>query len=349
MQRATRFWPPILAGLLLTSCNAMLGISAPYDEVVVPVDGGNLLDAATGSLDGLPTDAGVVPSRDGGASSFDAALTPYDYAWWPMPSAEADALPFKQDYDTSVEGLVTDRITSLTWQRVVDAAALDAAEAARYCEELDLGGGGFRLPTRIELASLLDVRNESPAIDSAAFPETLAEPHWTSSPYADGPSFKWVVHFGFSTAHVLAKPVEEPYAVRCVRASDSEPLTGKPSLELTNELVSDELAGLDWQRVLEDRSMTLPEANEACAALDLGGKGFRLPTLREFQTIVNRSRTSPSIDVDAFPDTPATLFWTQTPVVKFPEYSWAVSFSDGSDMWISSPSAARVRCVRSAL
>jgi Protein of unknown function (DUF1566) len=349
MGRATRFSPPILGGLLLSACNAMLGISAPYDDVLVPVDGGNLLDATTGSLDGVQNDGGVPVVRDGGASSFDAALTPYDYAWWPMPSAKADGLPFPQDYDTSEEGLVTDRVTGLTWQRVVDASALDAAEAARYCEELDLAGGGFRLPTRIELASLLDVRNENPAIDSTAFPETLGEKHWTSSPYADGPSFTWVVHFGHAPSHVLVEPVGELHPVRCVRTSDAEPLTGKPSLRVTDELVSDELAGLEWQRVLDNRSMTLPEAIDACAALDLGGKAFRLPTLREFQTIVNRARTSPSIDADAFPDTPATLFWTQSLVARFPEYLWTVSFTDGADMWLTSPSAARVRCVRSDL
>lgn len=335
---------------LLGACNSLLGISAPYDEVLAEeIDAGTGIDAASGSLGGGTTTDGGAGAGSADGSTPDAYVpeqTAYAYAWWPMPSRAEESLPSPQEYDTSTEGLVLDRVTGLTWQRVVEQSALTAAAAARYCEELDLDGGGFRLPTRMELVSLLDVWNESPAIDAQVFPETLADKHWTSSPYADGPSFAWVVHFGFSTSHVLAEPVEQPHPVRCVRVDDAEPLTGVPPRELSDDLVTDALTGLAWQRTVGSASMTYPDALAACAALDLGGTGFRLPTLREMQTIVSGARTSPSVDEQAFPGTPPTLFWTQTPVAGFPEYVWAVSFTDGSDMWLSKPSAARVRCVR---
>jgi Protein of unknown function (DUF1566) len=338
-------------GALLGACNSLLGISEPYDEVLAEeIDAGGRHDAATGSLGGATADAGSASVRDGAANdAYVVVPTAYAYAWWPMPSRAEESLPAPQDYDTSVEGLVLDRVTGLTWQRVVEESGLTAAEAATYCEQLDIGGGGFRLPTRMELSSILDVWNESPAIDTSAFPETLPDKHWTSSPYADGPSFAWVVHFGFSTSHVLAEPVDQPHPVRCVRVDDTEPLTGTPPRETSDDLVTDELTGLTWQRAVSSASMTFPDAVAACAALDLSGSGFRLPTLREFQTVVNGARTSPSVDEQAFPDTPPTLFWTQTPVAGFPEYAWAVSFTDGSDMWLSKPSAARVRCVRNVL
>jgi hypothetical protein len=86
--------------------------------------------------------------------------------------------------------------------------------------------------------------------------------------------------------------------------------------------------------------------------LNLGGfsSGWRLPEVVELQSIVNRSRTdnSVSIDMTAFPNTQAGLFWANTFYKGGSSTAWVVGF--GADSSIASDSTGAhhyVRCVRS--
>jgi hypothetical protein len=78
----------------------------------------------------------------------------------------------------------------------------------------------------------------------------------------------------------------------------------------------------------------------------LAGTGWRLPTLKELQTIVDYSQSNPSIDSTAFPSTPADWFWSSSPVADDLAYAWAICFSGGGtdDDFITSTDY--VRCVR---
>jgi hypothetical protein len=85
----------------------------------------------------------------------------------------------------------------------------------------------------------------------------------------------------------------------------------------------------------------LAEAKAYCASLSLGGvSGWRLPAVMELRTIVDLTRTSPSIDVAAFPGTPSEHFWTSSP------YAWDVDFVDGYSYSLDVGFHYRVRCVR---
>jgi hypothetical protein len=86
-------------------------------------------------------------------------------------------LPNPMSYDAGVDGSVLDTVTGLTWE-VGSEAASDSTSAWTYCQTL-----GMRLPTRIELVSLVDftVMPPMPTINRAAFPGTQAMPYWTSS------------------------------------------------------------------------------------------------------------------------------------------------------------------------
>lgn len=123
-----------------------------------------------------------------------------------MPNPPGLGLPNEQSYDTSVTGVVRDRITCLVWERAVDSVSYTRAQAMLYCDGLTAGGyTDWRLPTYIELLSLVDFTRGSPAIDPVAFPATPAQVFWTTS---DGVSF------------VRGEPVRPPATtnrVRCVR------------------------------------------------------------------------------------------------------------------------------------
>ncbi len=70
------------------------------------------------------------------------------------------------------EETVIDRVTGLMWQRTA-SDELSTEEAASYCAELELDGYcDFRVPTRIELVSLVDFTEDDPAIDATVFAGT---------------------------------------------------------------------------------------------------------------------------------------------------------------------------------
>ncbi|MFM2417397.1 MAG: hypothetical protein RL385_2120 [Pseudomonadota bacterium] len=326
---------------LLVACNAVLGIAEPSGQILEEVPDASGLglgndDAPRNSSTG---DAGIV---------FGTILPPAasPRARWPMPTAADSGLPHTQMYKTAESGVVRDERTQLEWQQKVDGTARTHEDAKDYCETLSLAGGGFRLPSRIELASVLDLTQPSPAIDAKAFPSTPPERFWTSSGYRAAPESAWVVSFSFSTSHVTGDSALEKHLVRCVRESEDSAPGAASAPEAGDNTVRDTSTGLEWQRYVVKHSIGYQEAVEHCALMDLEGARYRLPTLKELHTLVDESRVAPATDTELFPETPARSFWTQTQVANFGEYTWTVDFQDGSDLWVSAPTTALVRCVR---
>lgn len=118
-------------------------------------------------------------------------------------------------YTMPVAGTVYDTRTRLTWQQSVDANTYTWVNAAMYCKNLALAGGGWRLPSVKELVTLVDVRQNNPAIDRTFFPNTPVAYFWTSSPLAGDPSNALYVHFYYGNFNWDA--VISTYRVRCVR------------------------------------------------------------------------------------------------------------------------------------
>ncbi len=173
----------LLVAPLLFGCTLLRSA----DDIVV--GGGPVTDAGTDSVV-------VEDARD--------ASTSPDYRWalWRMPSNTPTS------YETAGD-IVTDKLTGLLWQRNAGApAAYDDAVAACAAK-------GMRLPTRIELMSLLAIaRGTHPAILASVFPDTPEAPFWTSSTLAAGG--RYVVHFGDATVKSALGTEANPY--RCVRA-----------------------------------------------------------------------------------------------------------------------------------
>lgn len=84
--------------------------------------------------------------------------------------------------------------TTLEWSHtLLDGERVTYAEAEKAVAEL---GDGWRLPTRQELESLLDISRHEPAIDVEAFPDTKSDWYWSDTPCAwNKASAVWVVNF----------------------------------------------------------------------------------------------------------------------------------------------------------
>jgi hypothetical protein len=111
---------------------------------------------------------------------------------------------------------VSDTYTGLVWQQDVSASSYSWVDAQSYCDGLLLNDRFWRLPTLDELESLVDrTVNSGPRINQTAFPNTPADPFWTSSPHAGSSGYAWDVLFnnGFTSYYA----VSNTYNVRCVR------------------------------------------------------------------------------------------------------------------------------------
>jgi hypothetical protein len=237
--------------------------------------------------------------------------------------------------------LVQDVVTGLVWQRVSPAQSYDWWAAREYCSALDLGGRqDWSLPSRIELASLLNVGRFDPSIDIVAFNGEPSDFFWTNSP-----ALFSSLAFGirFDQGFVYDHDPNVTGRVRCVAGGKQGPAS---RLVAAKDTVQDTATGLEWQRATQPAAAWL-DALAACVALDLDGhKDWRLPTAKELLSIVEDRALSPSTDIAAFPNTPAEWFWSGSPGLAPPNYGWTVSFTDG----FSTPAAVTqlyvYRCVR---
>jgi hypothetical protein len=122
--------------------------------------------------------------------------------------------------------VVYDHLTHLLWERKMreEKQLRNFDQARSDCESLSLSGypAGWRLPTRIELASLVDYEKSTPpTIDAAAFPwlegtlGEVVETFWSSSPSAKDPNEAWIVAFNSGLVITTQRSFEKNF--RCVR------------------------------------------------------------------------------------------------------------------------------------
>jgi len=115
-------------------------------------------------------------------------------------------------------------------------------------------------------------------------------------------------------------------------------------------VVHDSKTGLNWQQSTPTATYTWIDARTYCKdnAGKLPGSGWRLPDIKELQTLVDdRSSTEPWIDPGFFPAT-GDVYWSATPYATNSSYAWVVFFrmQDGSQNWSDVTYQNYVRCVR---
>jgi hypothetical protein len=113
--------------------------------------------------------------------------------------------------------------------------------------------------------------------------------------------------------------------------------------------VTDTRSGLTWSKAtLCDEEVTQHQAEKICAELDLAGHtDWRLPTVDELFALADRTRYSPAIDDEAFPNTQSDWYWTSTVTAWSSGCAWFVCFNYGSaSYYLRDDDSAFVRAVR---
>jgi Protein of unknown function (DUF1566) len=209
-----------------------LGLGAAACNAIIGLDGFDKDPCAQGCTDGSSNDAdvGTPDATDDGPSS-DAPPPPVpipdgaaavSWAQWPMPEP-GDAGTRSFSYQINPDKSVTDNRTGLVWLPSKttpfsgDLSGFDFARA--YCDGLGDGGTKWRLPTRIELVTLLDY-SRSPALNPGFTSGLGLSGGWYWSASVVRPPtleyFFWSVNF--TTGEVSNKPPNDPRTAMCVKS-----------------------------------------------------------------------------------------------------------------------------------
>lgn len=113
------------------------------------------------------------------------------------------------------------------------------------------------------------------------------------------------------------------------------------------DTVLDTRTGLTWARATSPGASSWLGALSYCRGLTLGGQGgFRAPTAKELQTLVDETGVAVFADLKAFPNAAGEALWTATPAADHPAKAWAVDFRSGAASTVPTNGSLRVRCVR---
>lgn len=238
-------------------------------------------------------------------------------------------------------------------------------DTAKYVADVNAtnlcGYNDWRMPTAYELVSLIkySITSPGPTIDTTYFPNTAnssSYPYWSGTPRADG-SGKGVHVSFYGGAVIVANNVSQG-SVRLVHGTPSS----ASYVDNSNGTVTDKTTNLMWAKCSQGQAYSSGTCsgtvtpvtwsvalNNANSSTLVGYTDWRLPNVKELQSLAKYTVYSPSIDTANFPGTPGTSstawYWTSTPTAA--PYGWNVSFQYGN-VTINSArtSTSNVRLVR---
>jgi hypothetical protein len=295
----------------------------------------------------------------------------------PNPASSPATVPNHQSYTDLGNGAVRDNITCLVWEKANPATTGTWQNNVDRCAALGTsnyaGFSDWRLPTRVEMASITDV-----TLGAKGFPTlfSLTSGYYqTSSWWYETITGQNTSNFGFAygangfTSNAVAMTATTNVA-RCVRGNGTGEAADAFAVEPPNHYtiigapptgeVTDNYTGLTWQQGFSPATMNWADGPAYCAALSLNGHtGFRMPTLNELASTVNEALVGGAINRTAFPGNPngckAPQYWFwAAEASKVGGTAWGLSYCDGftgwnvgatSGIWNYFPTA-NVRCVR---
>lgn len=115
----------------------------------------------------------------------------------------------------------------------------------------------------------------------------------------------------------------------------------------SGDIVTDSASGLEWQDNARVLQMTWENAIVECEDLVLDGySDWRLPSVNELKTIVDRSKANPAI-VETFENSSWNMYWSSTTVESGYRSAWVIRFDIGDIMTQPKDNHRLItRCVR---
>jgi hypothetical protein len=262
-------------------------------------------------------------------------------------------------YTDNGDGTITDTVTGLIWTQELSDYSMVWSDSQAYAESLTTGGiTDWRVPTLKELWSIRDFSQGWPWLDTDYFhlvgdgSEGAQQHSWSSNYYlVDTEESKKDIAFVVNdwTGHI--KAMDGKRFVRCVSGETYGINNYKDNGDGT---ITDVATSLMWA---QDDSGTAMNWKDALAYAEnseyAGYDDWRLPNVKELQSIVDYSGVFPTLDTSMFNITQIVneagnadypYFWTSTsnPYIDSHDengywYAWYVAFgyavgTDGEDL-----------------
>lgn len=261
------------------------------------------------------------------------------------PGEDSDYTSHQPSFTSNGDGTVTDNLTGLLWQQSDDGVARPYYIALEYVGGVSIGGySNWRLPTKKELLRIANFGRENPAIDTNIFPATKNACYLTQTLCTGQAEHVWSVDF--TTGSVSATPDYTSCYVRLVHGEKStEPAD---LVDNGDGTVTDNKTGLMWQGGEGECCSGWLGALSFCEGSTLAGyTDWRLPNIKELESIVNTLKNDPAIDTAFFGATLSRGYWSSTVLSSNTHFGWKVNFEDGLINHYSAEEEPLVsRCVR---
>jgi len=265
---------------------------------------------------------------------------------WPVPRFEAR------------EGVVVDRLSGLMWTR--DAGLTEFpqtwGEALDFVAKMNRDAAcryrNWRLPARRELFSLVSHGRINPALPfSAPFENVFAGYYWTATTCSRLLDQAWYVHLGGGRIYRGMK--YGSYMVWPVRYDSNAPARvsaagGRPDsvsesrcspaghYVINKGTVYDRRTGLGWAKMdtLSFAPLNWPAALDLIRSMNAakvhGHADWRLPNIRELESLIDTRRHTPALSAGHPFDRIPEGCWSSTTSVYEPRYAWVVYMQDGA-------------------
>lgn len=345
--------------------------NAAWDTVALPpssyiADTGQTLCYNDTASAGCATTASTHPRQDA-----DFVDTPRARSF----TGPTQHVTYATDYTT------TDNVSGLIWKTcseglsgatcatgTIGTYTLSPDTATPQCTGLNLvnAGAGYagrtdwRLPTIIELATIVDYAQTITLVDLGLFPGTqTAQYYWTSTPDAATAGQFWALRFNAAMTPSYSKLANtNSYYVRCVSGTFlATPAFVDNGIDNT---VTDTTNNLVWQKCTVGKNAdstctgtstftVWKDALTACKNLTLASRtDWRLPSVNELMTLIDYTKSGPPvINATLFPATGNLSYWTSTTYSVTTTRPWNVSFSNAltGNSTLKTSASFYARCV----
>ena len=307
---------------------------------------------------GRDADTTIAASKVGtGVAAFDytklgsdGSAIPVQNGTWSATGTEADGTLWSCVRD-NVTGLIWEVKTTTgthaitvkgTWQNRNTLA--DTTNTEGLCGITD-----WRVPSLTELLTIVNNGRQNPAFDLPRFPNGKSQSYWTSDPISGVATNAWTVNFFAGIGNSKAKTSN--FQVRLVSgAYAASKFDAARFVDNGDGTVSDVVTGLMWKRCPEGLSgegcsngsvSNLVWGGSMKAARDsvyAGYDDWRLPNMKEMQTLVDVTKNNPAQDTSVFPNPNNVLeYWTSSltkkanPVTQ----SYRINFQRGLSQFVA--------------
>lgn len=255
-------------------------------------------------------------------------------------------------YTNNSNGTITDTVTGLMWQQV-DGGEMTIENAFIYADNLVLGGfSDWRLPSPIESFSILNHQNNNPAMNTTYFTASAAEYWWTNAYQAGDNTKVWCTNAGGGIGnHPKSETISaggiKKFHVRVVRNNSIPTTIGNHFTDNGNGTITDNLTQLVWQKAPNTTILTWENALAYAENLSLASAtDWRLPNIKELQSLNDESITNPSANTNFFPTIGVHNYWSSTSLPNQTTKSWYWNTQFGITTYDTKTNSNYVLCVR---